>query len=73
MDGLVPGQAPVVCFHHPGPDPRRVVATIPESAHSMLYLGRLVGVEYGEGDLRKGCIEAIDGRFALIRAVDWDD
>jgi hypothetical protein len=73
MDQALPGQAPVLYFHHGGQDPRRVVATIPDLEHRMLYLGRLVSVEVNVNEHRNGSIEAIDGQLALVRYVDWDD
>ena len=73
LDRLVPEQAPVLFVHHAPRDPRRVVATIPDLEHHKLYLGRLVSVEIGGGNPRKGSVEAIDRHFALVRYVDWDD
>jgi hypothetical protein len=73
MDQALPGQAPVLYFHHGIDDPRRVVATIPAFEHGMLYLGRLVSVEVSDDDHRKGSIESIDRPLALVRYVDWDD
>jgi hypothetical protein len=74
MDEALPGQAPVLRFHHRGQDPRRVIATIPDlERHHMLYIGRLVSVELGADQRRKGSIEEINGNQASVRYVDWDD
>jgi hypothetical protein len=73
MDQALPEQAPVLSFHHGGHDPRRVVATISDLEHGMLYLGRLVSVEVGDNHHLKGSIEAVEGQLALVRYVDWDD
>jgi hypothetical protein len=73
MDQLLPGQTPVLPLHHLAGDPGRVVATIPDMEAHKLHLGRLVSVEHGNGDRRKGALEAIHMRFALVRYVDRDD
>ena len=44
----------------------RVVALVPESDRHLIYVGRLVRIAD-----RYGCIEAIGGRFALVRYVYW--
>ena len=73
MDRLLPGLTPVLPLHHLAGDPGRVVATIPHMDGHKLHLGGLVSVEHGNGDRRKGAIEAIHMRFALVRYVDRDD
>jgi NAD(P)-dependent dehydrogenase (short-subunit alcohol dehydrogenase family) len=69
----LPSRTPILPLHHLAGDPGRAVATIPDLERHKLYLGRLVSVEHGNGDRRKGAIEAIHMRFALVRYVDWDD
>jgi hypothetical protein len=71
LDLVTPNHVPVISLHREGPDPRRVVAIIPDSERHKLYIGRLVRIEIANGDARKGSIEAIDGHFATVRYVDW--
>ncbi len=73
LDLLVPGQCPVLVLHHRGEDPRRAVVSIPNLERHKLYLGRLVDVEDHSGERRKASVEAVDGCFALVRYVDWND
>ena len=73
MDRLLPSRTSVLPLHHLAVDPGRVVATIPDIEVHKLHLGRLVSVEYGNGHRRKGAIEAIHMRFALVRYVDRED
>lgn len=73
MDRLLPSRTSDLPLHHLAADPGRVVATIPEIEVHKLHLGRLVNVEHGNGNRRKGAIEAIHMRFALVRYVDRDD
>jgi hypothetical protein len=37
-----------------------------------LYVGRLVSVRDQEGVERRGCIELIEERSAVVRYLEWD-